>query len=115
MFIQVYDMTDNFDIQFDENDAIKFIRRYMPADISDRYDDDEILNIIDMIWDYYEDNGLLEIPTSDNDTGTTNLQPLMDYVNKMLSKDKLAVVDKDHVHYIVEGELAYEKAIGLEQ
>lgn len=45
-------MTDNIDMQFDENDAIKFIRRYMPDDISNRYDDDEILNIIDMIWEY---------------------------------------------------------------
>ncbi len=118
MIIQVYNinMTDNIDMQFDENDAIKFIRRYMPDDISNRYDDDEILNIIDMIWDYYEDNGLLEISTSndsDNINGT-EIQPLMDYVNKMLSKDKLAVVDKDHVRYIVEGELEYEKSIGLE-
>ena len=30
----------------------------------------------------------------------------------MLAKDKLAVVDVDDVHYIVESELAYEKSIG---
>lgn len=88
----------------------------MPADIRDLYDDDEILNIIDMIWDYYEDNGLLEIPTNDNDdnTDSPDIQHLTEYVNKMLAKDKLAVVDKKHVPYIIEGELAYEKSIGLE-
>ena len=32
----------------------------------------------------------------------------------MLKKDKLAVVDTDDVHFIVEGELEYEKSIGLE-
>ena len=110
-------MAENDNMQFDENEAIKFIRNYMPADIRERYDDDEILNIIDMIWDYYEDNGLLEIPSFDErpaDETSAQLKPIMDYVNKMLAKDKLAVVDTDHVHYIVKGELAYEKSIGLE-
>lgn len=112
-------MAENEELQFDENDAIKFIRNYMPADIRDRYDDDEILNIIDMIWDFYEDNGLLDIPSFDQmpdpgDEPAQQLQLVMDYVNKMLAKDKLAAVDKADVHYIVEGELAYEQSIGLE-
>ena len=108
--------TDN-NMEYDEAQAVKFIRDYMPADKRDLYDDDEIINIIDMIWDYYEDNGLLEIPSFDErpaDGTSAQLKPIMDYVNKMLAKDKLAVVDTDHVHYIVEGELAYEKSIGLE-
>ena len=84
--------TDN-NMEYDEAQAVKFIRDYMPADKRDLYDDDEIINIIDMIWDYYEDNGLLEISADYDD-------------------DELAVVDVDDVHYIVEGELAYEKSIG---
>ncbi len=110
-------MAADNDLQYDENEAIKFIRDYMPENIRDNYTDDEILNILDMIWDYYEDNGYLEIPAddSDDDTGASPAaDDLMKYVKKMLAKDKLAVVDTDDVHYIVEGELAYEKAIGLE-
>ncbi len=102
---------------FDEDEAIKFIRNYMPADKSDLYSDDEILNIIDMIWDYYEDNGLLELPSDDeddiNDEEAQDLPQIMAYVKKMLAKDKLAVVDVDDVHYIVEAELAYEKSIEI--
>lgn len=99
---------------FDENDAIKFIRAYMPEDIAMKYSDDEILNIIDMIWDFYEDNGFLELPTDDDDITEPELPQIMEYVNKMLAKDKLAVVDKDDVHYIVEGEIAYEKTLETE-
>ena len=43
--------TDN-NMEYDEAQAVKFIRDYMPADKRDLYDDDEIINIIDMIWDY---------------------------------------------------------------
>ncbi|MDE6113868.1 MAG: hypothetical protein K2G49_02255 [Muribaculum sp.] len=105
----------DYNMQYDESEAIKFIRQYMPEGISERYSDDEILNILDMIWDYYEDNGLLEIPSSDEqDDASPELGKILDYVNKMLAKDKLAAVDKDDVRFIVEGELAYEKSIGLE-
>lgn len=111
-------MADNTEnTAYDENQAIAFIRSYMPAEIRDRYNDDEILNIIDMIWDFYEDNGLLEIPADDNitpDQAESQLENVMAYVRKMLSRDKLAVVDTADVKYIVEGELAYEKSIGLE-
>ncbi len=110
-------MAADNDLQYDENEAIKFIRDYMPENIRDNYTDDEILNVLDMIWDYYEDNGYLEIP-SDDSAGDVDASPaaddLLKSVKKMLAKDKLAVVDSDDVHYIVEGELAYEKSIGLE-
>ena len=108
-------MADN-DMMYDESEAIKFIRDYMPDNISGLYSDDEILNILDMIWDYYEDNGFLDIPAGDDvDDSSPQLSDILAYVNKVLAKDKLAVVDKDDVHYIVEGELAYEKSIGLEE
>lgn len=46
---------------FDEDDAIAFIRTQVGEEISSLYDDDEILNVIDIIWDFYESNGMLEI------------------------------------------------------
>lgn len=102
----------NNEMEFDETQAIKFIREYMPEEVASRYSDDEILNVIDMIWDYYEDNGFLEISADDDaDDDVPELPMLLDYVKKMLKKDKLAVVDVDDVHYIVEGELEYEKSL----
>lgn len=86
----------------------------MPADIAMKYSDDEILNIIDMIWDFYEDNGFLEIPADDAGDAEPELPQIMAYVNKMLAKDKLAVVDTADVHYIVEGELEYEKSLDVD-
>ena len=91
-------MAADNDLQYDENEAIKFIRDYMPENIRDNYTDDEILNVLDMIWDYYEDNGYLEIPAADTDEGLSSspaADDLLKYVNKMLGKDKLAVVARE--------------------
>ena len=103
-------------MQYDETEAIAFIRKYIPSQISAKYTDDEILNIIDMIWDYYEDNGFLELSTDDDENDEEpQLHNILAYVKKMLAKDKLAVVDIDDAHYIVEGELAYEESLEVEE
>ena len=48
-------------MEYDENIAIKKIREFLNDTSNSLYDDDEILNVIDMIWDFYEENGMLEL------------------------------------------------------
>lgn len=110
-------MEDNSYNVFDEANAVEFIRQSLSPEIRDIYSDDDILNIIDMIWDYYEDSGLLDITfdESDEDAPSSDFESLMSYVRKMLSRDKHAAVSADHLDAIVRGELAYERSIGLEE
>lgn len=110
-------MEDNSYNVFDEANAVEFIRQSLSPEIRDIYSDDDILNIIDMIWDYYEDAGLLDITfdESDEDARPSDFESLMSYVRKMLSRDKHAAVSADHLDAIVRGELAYERSIGLEE
>lgn len=100
-------------LEYDENEAVKFIRRYMPAEKSGLYSDDEILNILDMIWDFYEDHGMLELTADAAAEDEADRDEILAYVNRMLRKDKLAVVDTEDVHWIVDGELEYEKTLDI--
>lgn len=101
-------------MEFDEKQAIDFMRSRLPEEWRDRYDDDELLNVIDIIWDYYEDNGLLDIDSALDDEDTDpDVDEIVAHVAKMLRKDKGAQVAQDHVAAIVEAELAYEQSIGL--
>lgn len=75
-----------------------------------QYDEDELLNIIDMIWDWYEDNGLLEIDTEADDEDI-NVDALVKYVKKMLARDRDAQVDQADVETLVMAELNYEQSL----
>lgn len=68
------------------------------------YDDDQLLNIIDIIFDYYEDNGQLDID-SDADF---DVDDLIAHVSRMLAKDKGNAVAPVDVAALVNAELAYE-------
>ncbi len=98
---------------FDEDDAIAFIRTQVGEEISSLYDDDEILNVIDIIWDFYESNGMLEIDFSEDDEedADVDLDRLMSTVRRTLAKDKRAKIAPEHIEPIVNAELAYEDSL----
>ena len=42
-------------MEFDELKAVEFINTSLKQHGRSPYDEDEVLNVIDMIWDYYEE------------------------------------------------------------
>ncbi len=93
-------------MEFDETDAIKTMQQAVSAS----YDDDQLLNIIDMIFDYYESNGLLEIDCDDEDDDV-DTDAIIDYVKRMLRRDKGASVADSDVEPLVKAYLDYEESV----
>lgn len=102
--------------EFEEDEVIKYIREALPADAADKYSDDDLLNIVDMIWDYYEMNGLIDIDNDDDEQmSESELRgELVDYAARMLRKDKYCKVEPEHLEAIISGELAYEDFLDQE-
>lgn len=99
-------------MEYDENQAIKLMRDAVSPENAKLYTDDELLNVIDMIWDYYEENGMLDVDLSDDDdTDEDILADLSEYVRRMLRKDKGAHIDPDDIQALVAAELEYEDSI----
>lgn len=98
-------------MKYDEDDAINFIRATLPSEVSERYDDDEILYVIDIIWDWYERNGYLKIDAGVTDEEELDVAKLTAYVAKEIKKDGEVVMDPADIDMIVKGELEYEESI----
>ena len=47
-------------IQYDEDDAVKFIQNYLPQEMKGKYTNDEINYIIDIVYDFYDEKGFME-------------------------------------------------------
>ena len=94
-------------MEFDESKAVDFINSRLGEK---RYPSDELLNVIDMMYDYYEQNGMLDPDNDDDDTEDIEKE-LTEYVVKMLRRDKLAQIDVDDVPAIVKAELDYEDSL----
>lgn len=97
-------------MEFDELAAVKYINGRLEAEGRQPYPDDELLNVIDMIWDYYEENGLLEIDMAEDDPDDVEPE-VIDYVGRMLRKDREASIRPDDIPLIVRAEMDYEDSV----
>ena len=86
------------------------MREALSPEASERCSDDELLNVIDIIWDWYDDNGLLDIDTEADDDDV-NVAELSAHVRRVLAKDKLSPVLPDEVEPLVAAELRYEQSL----
>lgn len=98
-------------MEFDELRAVAFINDRLREAGRKPYPEDEVLNVIDMIWDFYEENGLLDVDAADDDTDDDIEPDMIDYVTRMLRKDKGASIAPEDVPLIVRAEVDYEDSV----
>ncbi len=91
-------------MEFDENKAIDYIKAHVENPVIAKYDDDDILLVIDTIFEYFEKYDENEDFDDDN-------EKVIAYVKKQLAKDKDNAISLDHVAEIVEAETAYENTL----
>lgn len=96
-------------MEFDESDAIKYMRGAVSG--ASAYDDNELLNLIDMIYDFYEANGLLDIDADTDDDDDVDIADILTYVRRMLAKDKGAKLSADDAEPLVRAYIDYENSL----
>lgn len=93
---------------FDEKEAIAFIRSNVDAA---PLTDEDILDVIDAIFDFYDENGDLDIDFDEEDEDIEledDEQAIIGYVVDALSDTELS---KSLITDIVKAELAYEQSL----
>ena len=90
---------------YDEDEAVVFIQNHLPEEMKNKFSDDEINYVIDLIYDFYESEGLFD--GDDDDDIEIELEKLMECVVKSARKDNIRDFSDNELESIVAGELAY--------
>lgn len=98
-------------MEFDEQAAIDYIRAHMTEEDLSGVNDDEILNLIDVVYDYYEDHGFLEMSLDEDEDDEVDINDMVKYVQKVIAKDKKSPLTPDAVDKMVRLEVEYEESI----
>ena len=96
---------------YEENDAVKYILSNLPSDVAEKYSDDDILLVIDIIFEFYENKGYFDLNDIDESDDEFDESELFEFVKKSLKKDKDNPIDLDDVENVVHLELEYEDSI----
>lgn len=102
--------TDNEELVFDESDAIRFILDFMPDEDKQNLTEDDIQYVLDVIYDYYENEGLIDEDIAEE--ASIDEEKMFDFVRKAVKKDKMQISD-EQIQLILEGEFEYGVSIGI--
>jgi hypothetical protein len=102
---------ESFD--YDEDEAVKFIQNFLPQELKNKFTDNDINYVIDIVYDYYDDKGISDESVSDDEIIDLDEDELIAYVQQNVKKDKVLKLSEEEITFIVRGELAYCESLGM--
>jgi hypothetical protein len=104
------------ELQYDDQESVRFIKNRLPEEMKDKYDDDDIIYIVDLIYDFYDSKGFMDETGEDEEDDISidfDEDELVAFVIKNASEDGIGKFNADDVALIVEAELDYCESIGM--
>lgn len=95
---------------YDEDDAVKFILKLIPAELKEKINEDAINYVLDVVYDYYDENGLLDEDAVDETS--IDEEEMLKFVVKAAKKDKIDL-NEDDIQLVLDGEYEYGKSLGI--
>lgn len=97
--------------EFDDDAAIAFILKYIPQELKAKVSEDDIAYILDVIYDFYDSNGLIEEDSTEE--ASIDEEDMLQYVVKAIKKDKVVSLSEEEIQSLLDGEFEYGKSIGI--
>ena len=96
----------------DDQKTVEYIRNTLPQERKEKYSDDTLYYILDVINDYFTTSGVLEQePDADGCINIDN-DALVEYIIKEAKRDKIGSFPADEIILIVEAEADYVDSLG---
>jgi hypothetical protein len=95
---------------YDEDDAVKFILNFIPAEAKAQINDEKIEYVLDVVYEFYDENGLIDEDSTEE--ASIDEEEMFKFILKCSKKDKMKL-SEDEVRLILDGEYEYGKSLGI--
>lgn len=95
---------------YDDDDAVKYIINLVPEEMKESITDDNVNYVLDVLYDYYDEKGLIGDDTADE--ASIDEEEMLKYVIKAAKKDGISLTE-DEIQFILDGEYEYGKSLGI--
>ena len=98
-------------IEFDDTEAIRFIMNTLTEEQRKRIDEETVHYILDLICEYYDQNGLIEEDTVDE--AEIAEDDIFNFVSSLAAKEQVVTLSDEDIRDILDGEYGYGVSIGI--
>ena len=96
--------------EYDEELAVKFIQNYLPQELKEKFTDDDIYYILDVICEFYEKNDWL-----DEDDEEQEERELIQFIIQQAKKDEIGEFAEDEIRLLLAAEAAYSDTLDISE
>lgn len=101
-------MEDDFLLDAEDDvKAVEFIKNYLPQDLKDKFTDEDLYYILDLIAEYYTSSECLDAEPDEEGYIDIDLDEIVKYIVKEAQKDGMGPYEADDVFFVVQGEMEY--------
>ena len=95
---------------YDEDEAVKFILDFIPAEAKERINDEKIEYVLDVVYEFYDENGLIDEDSTED--ASIDEEEMFKFILKCAKKDKMEL-EEEEIQLILDGEYEYGKSLGI--
>lgn len=99
----------------DDSKTVEFIKNYLPQELKEKFDDDQLYYFIDLIDEYYVESGLLDSQPDAEGYIEIDLDAVVDYIVKEAKKDGIGEFNPEDILFVVQGEMEYSESLEGEE
>ena len=92
--------------EYDDEAAVKFIQNYLPQELKEKFDEDTIYYILDVICEFYEKRDWL-----DDDDEEKEEQELVSFIIQQAQKDDIGTFSEEEIRLALTAEAAYSDTL----
>lgn len=100
-------------IGYDDEQSVAYIRNHIPQELKELLSDDDIIYLVDLIYDFYESRGLMNEDEDEDAVLEFDEEELLSYVVKNAKRDEVGAFTPEQIRFVVQAELAYGESLGL--
>lgn len=78
----------------DDEKCVEFIKNYLPQDLKDKFSDDDLFYILDLIVEYYTTSGCLDVQPDDEGYINIDQDEIVNYIVKEAAKTEWVLMNR---------------------
>ncbi len=91
----------------DDRQTVEFIKRYLPQEVKEKFTDEQLYYLLDVLVEYYTESGILDAEPDKDGYIDIPVEAISDHLAQQARKDQMGDFEPDDLRWVVEGELEY--------
>jgi hypothetical protein len=91
----------------DDAKTVAFIQSYLPQDLKDKFTEDDLYYILDVIAEYYTSSECLDAEPDEEGYIDIDLDKVVEFIINESKKDGMGPYEAEDVFFVVQGEMEY--------